>query len=48
MNTLQVPALVWGEGASCGGVIESRVLTDLFQVLRNRGHSHHDYARVKV
>ena len=48
MNTLQVPALVWGDGASCCGVIESRVLTDFFQVLRNRGHRNHDYAHLEI
>ena len=47
-NTLQVPGLVWGDGASCCGIIERETLTCLFQVLRNGGHSHHDYARVKI
>ena len=32
-KTLQAPALVWGDGASCCGIIESGVLTIFFQVL---------------
>ena len=47
-NTLQVPGLVWGDGASCCSIIERKALTCLFQVLRNGGPSHHDYARVKI
>ena len=48
MSNLQVLGLVWGDGASCCGVIEGIFLTNLFQVLRDRGHSHYDHACVKV
>ena len=47
-NTLQVLVPVWAEGASCCSVREWRILTTFIQVLRNRGHSCHDYARVKI
>jgi hypothetical protein len=29
-------------------LLESRVVINFFQVFRNRGYSHHDYAGVKV
>ena len=47
-NTLQVLVLVWADGASCCSVRESRFLTIFIQVLRNGGHSRHDYDRVKI
>ncbi len=48
LSTLQVPVLVWGDGASCCSVIGCNVLTNFIQILRDRGHSCHDYARVTI
>jgi hypothetical protein len=37
MNTLQVPALVWGDGARCCSLVESRVLTSSFRFFETEG-----------
>ena len=45
----KAPTHVWGDGARI--VVElrvSRVLTNFFQILRDRGHRRRDYARVKI
>jgi hypothetical protein len=47
-DALQVPVVVWGDGANCCSVLREQSPHNFFQVLRNRGHSHRDYARVKI
>ena len=48
-DTVQAPTHAWGDGARI--VVElrvSRVLTNFFQILRDRGYRRRDYARVKI